>query len=152
MQKKEKEAKKKDYYKILGLTNNASPEEIKKSYKKLAPKYHPDKNNGGTEEEMKQAEKMFKDVNEAYQVLSDPKKKAMFDNGTDPNDPTGGADFGDGGVDPSEIFSRFFTGGGGGFGGPEIRFNMGGGDPFGSFGGGSSNGRKKGGGFNFPFG
>jgi len=136
----------------------------KKAYRKLAPKYHPDKNSGGTEEEMKQAEKMFKDVNEAYQVLSDPKKKAMFDNGTDPNDPTGGADFSSGGgIDPSEIFKMFFSGGvggggggnpfGGGFGGggPEIRFNMGGGEspfgggnPFGGFGGGS-NGKKKGG-------
>jgi len=150
--RKEKEAKKKDYYKILELTNNASPDEIKKAYRKLAPKYHPDKNNGGTEEEKKQAEKMFKDVNEAYQVLSDPKKKQMFDNGSDPNDPTGGADFG-GGMDPSELFKVFFNGGGGfGGGGPEIRFNMGGGDPFSSFGG--SNGRKKGGGFpgGFPFG
>jgi DnaJ family protein C protein 7 len=161
--RKEKEAKKKDYYKILELPNSASPEEIKKSYRKLAPKYHPDKNSAGTEEEMKQAEKMFKDVNEAYQVLSDPKKKAMFDNGTDPNDPTGGADFSDGGgMDASEIFKVFFGGGGGGFGGggPEIRFDMGGGgNPFGGgghgFGGGqqSSNGRKKGG-FpgGFPFG
>jgi len=142
------------------LPNTATPEEIKKSYRKLAPKYHPDKNSAGTEEEMKQSEKMFKDVNEAYQVLSDPKKKAMFDNGTDPNDPTGGADFEGGGVDASDFFKVFFGGGGGG---PEIRFNMGGGNDFGGggnpFGGGSSfggqsNGRKKQGGFpgGFPFG
>ncbi len=89
--RREKEAKKKDYYKILGLSREASADEIKRAYRKLAPKYHPDKNSGGTEEEKKKAEKMFKEVNEAYQVLSDPKKKAMFDNGTDPNDPSGGA-------------------------------------------------------------
>jgi len=156
--RREKEAKKKDYYKVLEVSTGASAEEIKKAYRKLAPKYHPDKNNSGTEEEKKQAEKMFKEVNEAYQVLSDPKKKQMFDNGTDPNDQTAGADFGEG-MDPSEIFKVFFGGGGGGFGGggPEIRFNMGGeggGGGFGGFGGGS-NGRKKGGnagGFNFPFG
>jgi DnaJ-class molecular chaperone len=88
--RREKEAKKKDYYKILGLSKDASTDQIKKAYKKLAPKYHPDKNSAGTEEEQKVAEKMFKEVNEAYQVLSDPKKKQMFDNGTDPNDPHGG--------------------------------------------------------------
>ncbi len=60
----------KDYYKILGLDKNASQEEIKKAYRKLAKKYHPDVN-----PENKQSEEMFKDINEAYEVLSEPEKR-----------------------------------------------------------------------------
>lgn len=60
----------KDYYKILGVSHNASPEEIKKAYYKLAHKYHPDK--GGNEER-------FKEINEAYQILSDKEKRAQYD-------------------------------------------------------------------------
>lgn len=81
----EKKAKRKDYYKILGLERGASEQEIKKAYRKMALKWHPDKNSE-TEEQKTQAEKMFKDVNEAYSVLSDPKKKQMFDNGIYPDD------------------------------------------------------------------
>jgi molecular chaperone DnaJ len=62
---------KKDYYKILGVSRNASQEEIKKAYRKLAHQYHPDKPGGD--------EKKFKEINEAYQVLSDEKKRAMYD-------------------------------------------------------------------------
>lgn len=65
----------KDYYKILGLEKTATPEAIKKTYRKLAQKYHPDKNPGNKESENK-----FKDVSEAYEVLSDKDKRAKYDN------------------------------------------------------------------------
>lgn len=64
----------KDYYKTLGVERNASAEEIKKTFRKLAMKYHPDRNKGN-----KEAEEKFKDINEAYEVLSDPKKRARYD-------------------------------------------------------------------------
>lgn len=63
-----------DYYEVLGVKKGASIEELKKAYRKLAVKYHPDKNPGD-----KQAEDRFKEINEAYAVLSDPKKKEQFD-------------------------------------------------------------------------
>jgi curved DNA-binding protein len=64
----------KDYYKTLGVERNASAEDIKKTFRKLAMKYHPDRNKGD-----KAAEEKFKDINEAYEVLSDPKKRARYD-------------------------------------------------------------------------
>lgn len=108
-------ADKRDYYEVLGVQKGASEEEIKKGYRKMAKKYHPDLNPGD-----QAAEASFKEVNEAYEVLSDPKKKALYDQyghaGVDPNFGGGGGfsgdvDFGDLG----DIFSSFF--GGGGFGG-----------------------------------
>ena len=63
-----------DYYKVLGLTKSATSDEIKRAYRKLAVKYHPDKNPGN-----KAAEEKFKKVSEAYEVLSDPKKRADYD-------------------------------------------------------------------------
>ena len=63
-----------DYYQVLGLKKNATPAEIKKAYRKLAVKYHPDKNPGD-----KEAEEKFKEINEAYAVLSDPQKKTQYD-------------------------------------------------------------------------
>jgi len=64
----------KDYYSILGVPRNATQEEIKEAYKRLAKKYHPDRNPGD-----KTAEEKFKEINEAYQVLSDPQKRAQYD-------------------------------------------------------------------------
>ncbi len=63
-----------DYYEILGVKKDSSPSDIKKAYRKLALKYHPDRNNGG-----KEAEAKFKEINEAYAVLSDPEKKRQYD-------------------------------------------------------------------------
>ncbi len=104
----------KDYYASLGLEKGASDEEIKKAFRKLAIKYHPDKNQGN-----KEAEDKFKEINEAYQVLSDPEKKARYDQfGTADFDGSGFGPGGFGGFDFSDmggfgdIFDSFFGGGG----------------------------------------
>ena len=82
-------ANKRDYYEVLGVSKTATEDELKKAYRKLAKKYHPDANPDNKEE----AEAKFKEVNEAYEVLSDPKKRQMYDQfGTaDPQGFGGGA-------------------------------------------------------------
>lgn len=110
---------KRDYYEVLGLTKGASEDEIKKAYRRLAKKYHPDMNPGDSS-----AESKFKEVNEAYEVLSNPEKKARYDQfghaGVDPNFGAGGGYGGFGGMDfdLGDIFGSFF---GGGFGGGGTR-------------------------------
>lgn len=108
-------ADKRDYYEVLGVDKSASAEDIKKAYRQLAKKYHPDLNPGN-----KEAEEKFKEVNEAYEVLSDSDKKARYDQfghaGVDPSYGGGGygggfsGGFGDMG-DIGDIFNSFFGGG-----------------------------------------
>lgn len=97
----------KNYYDVLGLDKNASQEQIKKAYRSLSKKYHPDLKSRSSEEEKKEAEDKFKEINEAYSVLSDTEKKEMYDRyGTiDPNEIGGGFNpFG--GFDPFSMFSN----------------------------------------------
>lgn len=110
-------AEKRDYYEVLSLKKGASEDEIKKAFRKMAMKYHPDKNPGD-----KKAEEKFKEINEAYSVLSDPDKKSKYDRfghaGVDPNAGFGGGAggfSGFGGFD--DIFDMFGDMFGGGFGG-----------------------------------
>ncbi|KAL4217288.1 DnaJ subfamily C member 7 [Mactra antiquata] len=114
-----KKSKRKDYYKILGVTKTASDDEIKKAYRKRALVHHPDRHSHDTPEVQKQEEHKFKEVGEAYSVLSDQKKRQRYDNGHDLEDLEGfgGAGFHD--IDPNVIFQSFFGGGGQqyGFGG-----------------------------------
>ncbi len=107
----------KDYYELLGVSKSASAAELKKSYRKLAIKYHPDKNPGN-----KKAEDTFKEISQAYDVLSDQNKRAKYDQyGHDAFTRQGrGGGGGGGGHDPFDIFSQVFGGGGGGGGGGSI--------------------------------
>ncbi len=112
-------AEKRDYYEVLGVQKSASADEIKKAYRSLARKYHPD-----LHPDDKNCAEKFKEVNEAYEVLSDPSKKERYDQfghaGVDPNY-GGGAYGGGGGFNPfgdmGDIFENLFGGGFGGFGG-----------------------------------
>ncbi|MBQ7740955.1 MAG: molecular chaperone DnaJ [Eubacterium sp.] len=111
---------KRDYYEVLGVSKSASDDEIKKAYRKAAKQYHPD-----LHPDDPVAEEKFKECNEAYEILSDPQKKARYDQfgfaGVDPNYGAGAGGPGgfggfDGDIDLGDIFSSIF-GGGGGFGG-----------------------------------
>ena len=102
-------ADKRDYYEVLGVAKNASDAELKKAYRKLAKKYHPDVNPGD-----KEAEAKFKEATEAYGILSDPDKRkqydqfghAAFENGGGGAGGFGGFDFN--GADMGDIFRRYF--------------------------------------------
>lgn len=124
---------KRDYYEVLGVAKTATDDEIKKAYRTLAKKYHPDLNGGD-----KDCEAKFKEVNEAYEVLSDPQKRARYDQfgHEDPRAGGAGGGYGDftggfgGGFD--DIFSAFFGGGFGGCGqrargpqrGDDLRYDL----------------------------
>src|SRR6186997_135363 len=101
---------KRDYYEVLIVERSASDEEIKKAYRKLAVKFHPDKNPGD-----KAAEEKFKELGEAYEILSDPQQRAAYDQyghaAFDPRMRTGG-NRGGGFHDPFDIFREVFGGGG----------------------------------------
>ncbi|KAK2156942.1 hypothetical protein LSH36_202g11006 [Paralvinella palmiformis] len=107
-----KKSKRKDFYKILGINKSASEDEIKKAYRKRALLHHPDRHSSATDDVKKAEEKKFKEIGEAYSVLSDPKKKARYDSGHDLEDLDGPAGFQD--IDPNLIFQSFFGGPGGG--------------------------------------
>lgn len=127
-----KHMSKRDYYEVLGVNRDASEDEIKKAYRKLAMKYHPDRN-----PDSKEAEDKFKQVKEAYEILSDAQKRSAYDQfghaGVDPNAGAGGfrgggAGFGDFSDAFSDIFGDIFGGGRGGraqvFRGADLRYNM----------------------------
>ena len=118
---------KRDYYEVLGVSKSASADEIKKAYRKLAVKYHPDKTPGD-----KEAEEKFKEAAEAYSVLSDPDKKARYDQFGHAGVEGAGPDFSGGFGDLNDILNDLFGGAfGGGFGG------------FGGFGGGRGGQRQQ---------
>ena len=120
-------AEKRDYYEVLGVDRNASAEEIKKAYRKLAIKYHPDKNPGN-----KEAEEKFKEAAEAYSVLSDADKKAKYDQFGHAGVDGAGPDFSGGFGNLNDILNDLFGGAfGGGFGG------------FSGFGGGFGGGQRR---------
>ena len=124
---------KRDYYEVLGVDRNASANDIKKAYRKLAIQYHPDRQHEKSEAEKKEAEEKFKEAAEAYSVLSDADKKARYDQFGHEGLGGAGNGFGGAGMDMNDIFSMFgdIFGGRGGFGG------------FGGFGGGGSAGARK---------
>ena len=113
---------KRDYYEVLGVDKGASASEIKKAYRKLALKYHPDKNPDDTK-----AEEKFKEAAEAYEILSDPQKKSRYDQFGHAG--MGGGGFHGGGMSMDDIFSQFG--------------DIFGGSPFESFFGGSTNSRRR---------
>lgn len=121
-------ATKKDYYEVLGVNRDASEEDIKKAYRKLAMKYHPDRNPDNPK-----AEVQFKEAKEAYEMLSDDQKRAAYDQyghaGVDPSMGAGGAGFGGFGDAFGDIFGDIFSGARGGqrsnvYRGADLRYNM----------------------------
>ena len=131
-------AEKRDYYEVLGVNKDSSPDEIKSAYRKAALKWHPDKWVNGTDEEKKTAEEKFKEASEAYSVLSDPDKKARYDRygfaGMDGGSAGAGGYGGFGDFDLNDILNSVFGSG----------FNFGGfGSGFSSFGGSGRGGTVK---------
>lgn len=116
---------KRDYYEILAVARSASDDDLKRAYRKLAINYHPDKNPGD-----KEAEEKFKEINEAYQILSDPKKRQAYDQFGHAGVGGGGFEGGFGGPSFTDIFDNIFGdifGGGGGGGraqGVDLRYHM----------------------------
>lgn len=120
-------AEKRDYYEVLGVNKNATDDELKKAYRKVAMKYHPDRQTDKSDEEKKAAEEKFKEAAEAYSVLSDKDKRARYDQFGFNMDNLGGGGFGGfggfggGGFTMEDIFSQFGdifgSGGFGGYGG-----------------------------------
>lgn len=94
-------SKRKDYYKILGIDKSATEVDIKKAYRKRALVHHPDRHANASEEEKREQERQFKEVGEAYTILSDNQKKSRYDNGQDLDD-----DHGE--YDPSHMYRQFF--------------------------------------------
>ena len=102
----------KDYYELLEVSRSATGDDIKKSYRRLAMKYHPDRNQGDKEAELK-----FKEINEAYEILKDDQKRAAYDryghqafaSGMGGGNPFGGFEFNFGGGGFSDIFSDIFS-------------------------------------------
>ena len=124
-------AEKRDYYEVLGLQKGASADDIKGAYRKAALKWHPDRWVSGTDAEKRTAEEKFKEASEAYSVLSDPDKKAKYDQfGFAGVDGAAGQDWSQGFGNLNDILNNLFGGAFGGFGG------FGGFEGFGGFGGG----------------
>lgn len=117
-----KKSKRKDYYKILGVNRDASPDEIKKAYRKRALLHHPDRHSNASEDEKRTQETRFKELGEAYNILSDPKKRTRYDCGYDED----GSSYSE--VSPNDIFRSFFsempTNFNGGFGGSSFPYNQ----------------------------
>src|ERR1700683_4904397 len=109
-----------DYYAALGVSRDANADEIKKAYRRLARELHPDVNPDPVTQER------FKEITQAYEVLSDPQKRQMYDLGADPFAPAGGAGgFGTAGFPFSDIMGAFFGGAGGADRGPRSRAGRG---------------------------
>lgn len=126
-------AQKRDYYEVLGVQKNASADELKKAYRKMAIQFHPDRQQGKSDEEKKNAEEKFKEAAEAYDVLSNPDKRARYDQFGFAGMDGGAGGFGGAGMSMDDIFSQFGDiFGGGGFG-----------DFFGGFGGRRSSGARR---------
>lgn len=129
-----KRSKQKDFYKILNVARDATEAEIKKGYRKSALKWHPDRHANSSEEEKSKAENIFREINLAYEVLSDSQKKAKYDSGVDIEDLDNphaghgghGGMNGHGGMDPNVLFQMFMQQqggmGGGGMGGGGFHF------------------------------
>mmetsp|Transcript_25499 Transcript_25499/g.25746 ORF Transcript_25499/g.25746 Transcript_25499/m.25746 type:complete len:494 (-) Transcript_25499:221-1702(-) len=124
-----KRASRKNLYNILGVRPDADDDEIKKAYRKMALKFHPDKQAGKSEPEAKEAVAKFKEIGEAYEILSDAEKRSRYDQGVEvedienPHASSGGHGHSTGGIDPNILFEMFMRQQGGGGGG--MRFQHG---------------------------